>query len=41
MEFIVRVGMGLVILLLYAVWLSFFFVQWWVLVEIVPPCMAC
>ena len=41
MEFIARVGVSLVMVLLYAVWLRFVFSQWWVLVAILPACIAC
>jgi hypothetical protein len=41
MELIVRVGLGLVMLLLYAVGLRFVLLPWWVLVAIVPVCRVC
>ncbi len=39
MAFLVRVGMGLVMLLLYVVWLRFVVILWWVLVSVVPACV--
>ncbi len=41
MELIVRVGLGLVMLLFYAVWLRFVLLPWLVLVAIVPVCSVC
>ena len=41
MELIVRVGLGLVMLLLYAICLRFVLLPWWVLVAIVPVCKVC
>ena len=41
MELNVRVGLGLVMLLMYAVWLRFVLLPWWVLVAIVAVCRVC